>query len=70
MVKKLAAATALAAAVSVGMMAAPSGAATPCSQLFCYQFGVNSATVWTNLGPLGGSVTVQAPVSGILPLAP
>jgi hypothetical protein len=67
--KKLVAASVLAAAALIGTLATPVGAATPCSDLFCYQYGPSSGTVWTNLGPL--SVTVQSPVWAIVPrLAP
>ena len=69
MSKRLATVTVLAAAVWVGALATPATAATTCSTLFCYQYGTNSVTTWTNIGPLGGSITVQSPVWGILPLA-
>ena len=68
--KKLAAAVVLAAAALIGTTATPAGAATTCSSLFCYQFGPSSGTVWTNLGPLSGSVTVQSPVWAIVPNLP
>jgi hypothetical protein len=65
--KKLAVAVVLAAAASMGTLATPAGAATTCSYLFCYQHGSTSGTVWTNIGPLSGSVTLQSPIWAIVP---
>ena len=65
--KRLAAATVLAAAAWMGALATPAGAASSCSLLFCYQYNSTSGTVWTNVGPLAGSVTVQSPVWAVLP---
>jgi hypothetical protein len=65
--RNLAAAVVLAAAALVGTLAAPAGAATTCSSLFCYQHGSTSGTVWTNIGPLSGSVTLQSPIWAIVP---
>jgi hypothetical protein len=68
--RKLAAAVVLATVPLLGTLATPAGAATTCSQVLCYQYGPSSGTVWTNLGPLSGSVTVQSPVWAILPPLP
>jgi hypothetical protein len=64
--RSVAAAVVLAAAALGGTLAAPAGAATTCSPLFCYQHGSTSGTVWTNIGPLSGSVTLQSPLWAIL----
>lgn len=68
MMRRLAGATVLAAAASVGALATPAAAATTCSSLFCFQYGPTSATAWTNLGPVSGSVTIQLPQLAIAPL--
>jgi hypothetical protein len=64
--KKLAFSVLFAAAALMGTLAMPAGAATTCSSLFCYQYGSTSGTVWTNIGPLSGSVTLQSPLWAIL----
>lgn len=65
--KKLVVAAALAAAASVGVLAAPAQAASLCSSAFCFQNGPTSATAWTNVGPLATRLTVVSPVWSILP---
>lgn len=65
---KLAVGLALAAATSAGALATPAVAATTtCSYLFCFQAGSTSGTVWTDVGPLQTTVTVQSPVWAIVP---
>ena len=68
--KKLVVGALVTVAVLGGTLAAPAAAAPQCSTLFCYQYGTSSGTVWTNVGPLGASVTVQAPVWAIVPRLP
>lgn len=65
--KRLAAAVALTAAALIGMLDTPAGAAPTCSTLLCYQYTPSAGTVWTNLGPISGSLTVQSPVWAIVP---
>jgi hypothetical protein len=65
--KKLAFSVVLAAAALMGTLAVPAGAATTCSYLFCYQYGSTSGTVWTNIGPLSGSLTLQSPIWAVVP---
>ena len=64
--KRLAAVIVLVAA-SVGALAAPAAAATACSYLFCYEYTPTSATAWTNVGPISGTVTLQTPLFVLLP---
>lgn len=68
--KRLAVGAALVVAASFGTLAAPASAAPACSSLFCFSYGPSSATVWTNIGLVSGTVTVQSPVLGLVPLPP
>jgi uncharacterized membrane protein YdjX (TVP38/TMEM64 family) len=68
--RKLAAAVVFAATALIGTLATPAGAATTCSSLLCYRYGPTSGTVWTNIGSLSGSVTLQSPLWAIVPPSP